>query len=94
MSTRILTETRQTVRTHDHDRIQHWVENRGGRPAVVESTWDGKRGELRIDFGESDESLVEITWVDFFNIFEERQLDFVYLKNSDSITYQFIAREG
>lgn len=92
-TTRIETEVRQTVRTHDHARIKHWAENRGGTPAVVEGTWDGKTGELRIDFGESIESLIEITWEDFFNILDEGNLDFVYQKNSNTESGEFVERE-
>lgn len=65
-------------RTQDHETIRAWVEDRGGRPAVVESTWDGKSGLLRIDFGPKEESLKEITWEDFFRIFDESDLDFLY----------------
>ncbi len=85
-------ETIETKRTHDHEKIRHWAENRGGMPAVVENTWDGKRGFLNIDFGGSDESLVEISWDDFFNIFEERDLEFIYQKGEGHY-YKFIDRE-
>lgn len=92
MMTRTVIETVQTVRTHDHLRIKHWVENRGGTPAVVEGTWDGKRGDLRIEFGESEEILSEITWNDFFAMLEGGSLDLSYQKNSDSSEYTFEAR--
>ena len=93
MSTRTVTKTIETVRTHDHARIKHWVENRGGTPSVVDGTWDGKKGELRIDFGESDEILSEITWDDFFSMLEGGNLDLIYQKNSDSSEYKFDERE-
>lgn len=93
MATSLKTEIRETVRTHDHERIKHWVENRGGTPSVVDGTWDGKRGELRIDFGESNEILSEITWDDFFGMFEEGNLDLVYKKNNDSSQHRFDERE-
>lgn len=65
-------------RTQDHDTIRKWAEERGGRPAVVESTWDGKSGLLRIDFGEKEDSLKEISWEEFFRVFDENNLDFLY----------------
>jgi hypothetical protein len=67
--------------TTDHEAIQHWVEERNGRPASVIGTGkDGDAGLLRIDFAEDgeDESLEEISWDQFFAKFEERQLAFLY----------------
>lgn len=65
-------------RTQDHEVIQKWIEERGGRPSVVSSTWDGKSGLLRIDFGEKEDSLEEISWDDFFRVFDENNLTFLY----------------
>jgi hypothetical protein len=59
----------------DHDEIRRWAEERGGRPARVKATaGQGEGGILRFDFGEPEESLEEISWDEFFRIFEERQL--------------------
>jgi glutathione synthase/RimK-type ligase-like ATP-grasp enzyme len=60
----------------DHDQIRKWAEERGGRPSVVKATEGGKQGGgiLRFDFQEKDESLDEISWDEFFKIFEERKL--------------------
>lgn len=71
-------QTHAAKRTTDHDTIRQWVEERQGRPAVVESTWDGNSGLLRIDFGEEDESLAELSWDDFFRIFDESDIEFLY----------------
>lgn len=68
----------QSQRTTDHEEIKKWVEERQGTPSVVESTWDGKSGMLRIDFGEPEDSLTEISWEDFFRIFDESGLSFLY----------------
>ncbi|HET8580890.1 MAG TPA: hypothetical protein VFL98_00265 [Candidatus Paceibacterota bacterium] len=67
-------------RTKDHDTIRAWVEDRGGRPSVVKSTHDSPEGGgiLRIDFEEPDDSLEEISWDEFFRIFDERGLEFLY----------------
>jgi hypothetical protein len=59
----------------NHDEIRRWAEERGGRPARVKSTADDDGdGVLRLDFGEKDDSLEEISWDEFFEIFEDRGL--------------------
>lgn len=67
--------------TTDPKKIKKWVEERGGRPAHVKGT-GGKddAGLLRIDFpGYSGEnSLEEISWEEFFEKFEEKDLAFLY----------------
>lgn len=67
--------------TTDHDEIKEWAEERGGRPARVASTKPG--GILRIDFGEPEENLEEISWPEFFQIFEENDLAFLYQERTD-----------
>lgn len=64
--------------TTDHDAIRRWAEERGGRPARVRAS-GGKGGKggpgiLRLDFGEPEESLEEISWDEFFQAFEENEL--------------------
>jgi hypothetical protein len=61
-------------RTTDHKEIRRWVEGRGGNPAVVEGTG----GVLRIDFGEPEEGLEHVDWNRFFDIFDSRNLAFLY----------------
>lgn len=67
----------------DHEEIREWTENRGGHPARVSRTGDGGNGGdpgiIRIDFpGYSGEgSLEEISWEEFFDKFEEKQLALV-----------------
>lgn len=67
--------------TTDHDQIRSWAEARGGKPACVKGT-GGKSdiGMLRIDFpGYSGaKSLQEISWDDFFEKFDERDLTLLY----------------
>lgn len=62
--------------TTNHDEIRKWVEARGGHPAKVPTKGDG--GILRIDFGEPEDSLEEIDWDEFFRIFDENELAFLY----------------
>jgi hypothetical protein len=67
------------MRTTDHAEIKDWVESRGGRPAVVEGTFDELGGGvLSIDFGNPDEALEELTWRDFFRVFDDNELAFEY----------------
>ncbi|WP_163269950.1 hypothetical protein [Chelativorans alearense] len=69
------------VTTTDHDEIRNWAEARGGRPARVKATKPD--GILRIDFGEPEEELEPITWADFFRIFDESNLAFLYQERTD-----------
>lgn len=67
--------------TRDHEEIQRWAEERGGKPAHVKRTGSKEDiGILRIDFpGFSGEgSLEPITWDQFFEKFDDRNLSLVY----------------
>ena len=71
--------TENTQKTTNHDTIKAWVEERGGRPAKVETNDDANGGILRIDFaGGDDEKLDHISWGEFFEIFDENDLAFMY----------------
>jgi hypothetical protein len=72
--------------TIDHDKIRKWVEDRGGRPATVKGTGRNNIGLLRINFPGhgKDVDLVEITWEEFFDKFEEKQLAFVMQQETAS----------
>jgi hypothetical protein len=69
--------------TTDHDEIKAWAEQRGARPAAVESTEGGDdAGILRFEFpdapGGSSDALDEIDWESFFRTFDDRGLAFLY----------------
>ena len=66
--------------TTNHDTIRQWVEERNGKPASVPGTSKGEEvGLVRIDFADDeDESLEQISWDEFFEKFEEKQLAFLY----------------
>ena len=67
--------------TTDHDFIRTWAEERGGKPACVRGTGEsGDIGILRIDFPgySGSDSLEEISWDEFFEKFDERDLALVY----------------
>ena len=73
--------------TIDHDEIRKWAEVRGGKPGTVKRTEsDGEAGLLRIDFpGYSDAgSLEEMSWDEFFQKFDEKNLAFLYQDETSS----------
>ncbi|MBY2910126.1 hypothetical protein [Rhizobium leguminosarum] len=74
--------------TNDHGTIQKWAEARDGRPSIVRT--GGKGGVLRIDFGEKEADFEEVSWEEFFKIFEENKLSFLYQdKTKDGKTSRF-----
>lgn len=89
----------QALRTTDHDTIRQWIENHGGRPArVAQRDKSEGGGILRVDFGEKEESLEEISWDAFFDIFEDRNLAFLYQEEAsrgrDSRFNKFVRRDS
>jgi len=67
--------------TKDHNKIKNWTEEREGKPAVVESTTNSSEGGglLRINFpGYEEDNLKNISWEEFFRIFDENDLQFLY----------------
>jgi hypothetical protein len=60
-------------RTSDHKTIRRWAEARGGHPAMVEGT-----EILRFDFREPDEKLKQVSWDEFFRVFDDRGIEFLY----------------
>jgi hypothetical protein len=65
--------------TTDHNTIRKWATDRSGRPSTVKATeQDGQAGILRIDFGPKETSLDEIGWDEFFQKFDESDLEFLY----------------
>jgi len=81
--------------TTEHDKIRKWAEERGGRPSMVDTK--GKGGILRIDFGEKEENLKEISWDEFFEIFDSNKLAFLYQDKTkdggESRFNKFVERE-
>ncbi len=88
--------------TTDHETIKSWVESRGGRPSVAPTAGGRGRkksgGVLRFDFGPKEEGLEETSWDDFFKIFDESGLAFLFQdKTKDgkpSRFNRFIRKEG
>lgn len=74
--------------TTDHDTIRKWAEERQGRPSVIRT--EGKGGVLRFDFGDKEDAFEEVDWDEFFRIFEESKLAFLYQdKTKDGGTSRF-----
>jgi hypothetical protein len=67
--------------TADHNQIRKWVEEREGIPSIVKGTGEEEKGGiLRIDFPPTGTkpNLERISWEEFFKIFEQRNLAFLY----------------
>lgn len=86
--------------TTDHGEIQNWIEQRGGVPSVVRATHQHEgSGLLRVDFPEEepDEGLEEIGWNEFFEIFDNKHLAFLYQDHTasgeESRFCKFVTRE-
>ena len=71
----------QSHTTRDHDTIRTWAEARDGHPAKVDT--GGKGGILRIDFGEPEEGLKQISWEEFFEIFDTEGLQFLHQEKTE-----------
>jgi hypothetical protein len=71
--------------TTDHEEIRNWVEERDGHPAIVKGTEKGGSALLRIDYPgfSGEDKLEEITWDEFFEIFDENKLAFLYQENTE-----------
>lgn len=80
--------------TTDHERIRNWIEERGGRPSIVRATAENGRsgGILRVDFGEPEPELEEIDWDEFFEVFEDNDLAFLYQDDGESRFNKFVER--
>lgn len=70
--------------TTDHTTIRKWAEERDGRPARVKAEGaSGDSGILRIDFRDPEEDLEEISWDQFFAIFDDNDLAFLHQDKTD-----------
>ena len=75
--------------TKDHDEIRRWAEERGGKPTMVEGT-----RILRFNFdepgGDDDDKLKGVSWEEFFEVFDESDLSFLYTgETADGKTSRF-----
>jgi hypothetical protein len=84
------------IGTTNHDEIRKWAESKGGKPAAVDRTHQGGDvGIIRIMFPNSPQSehqsLVEISWDEFFDQFEDSKLALMYEK--DSLFSKIVGRD-
>lgn len=82
----------QTLRTRAHETIRNWAEERGGAPATVPGTEHGDHiGVLRLDFPAlKADNLRRVSWDQWFDLFEQRGLEFVYQEeNKDGTRSNF-----
>ncbi len=80
--------------TTDHAVIRRWAEERGGRPSRVKDTARGDAGILRLDFGDRDEGLEEISWDEFFETFERSELALLHGEEKDSRFNKLVHRSA
>jgi hypothetical protein len=90
--------TSTTKQTTDHEEIRRWVEEHGGKPAVVRGT--GGDGVLRIDFpgGAGEDQLEHVSWDEWFRSFDRNGLAFLYQEQKtsgeDSTFFKLVKRDG
>jgi glutathione synthase/RimK-type ligase-like ATP-grasp enzyme len=93
--------TSTTKQTTDHDEIRRWVEEHGGKPAVVRRTSSGGGGDgvLRIDFpgGAGEDQLEHISWDEWLRQFDDNGLAFLYQEQKasgeDSTCFKLVKRD-
>jgi hypothetical protein len=82
--------------TTNHDQIRRWAESKGGKPAAVDRTHRGDDvGIIRLMFPDNPQSehqsLIEISWDEFFDQFDESNLALVY--GEDSLFSKIVGRD-
>lgn len=83
--------------TTSHEVIRRWADDRGAVPASVPGTeHDDHVGVLRFDFpGYGGESLEHVSWDDWFQAFDQRNLNFLYQETrSDGSQSNFFRLEN
>lgn len=87
--------TEEVKTTTDHNEIRRWILKRNGKPAIVKGT-TLEDGILNIDFPgldlpgyEGEENLKQISWEEFFRIFDEKKLKFLYQEDNHKQNHYF-----
>jgi hypothetical protein len=81
--------------TTNHEEIRQWVEEHDGRPAAVPGHTDrGSSRAVKIYFPDQylSDPIEEISWDEFFNQFEEKDLAFMYQDDEDSRFFRIVER--
>ena len=69
----------RTLATTSHEVIRRWAEERNAVPATVDGTEHGDHlGVLTFDFGGDSENLRHVSWDEWFDTFDARNLNFIY----------------
>lgn len=86
-----------TQKITDHTEIKLWAEKYNGHPAIIKgSEGEGRLGILQFDFRQNggDNQLIEISWEDFFDEFEDKNLALLYSEESGlPPLYKFMNRD-
>jgi hypothetical protein len=82
----------QSLATRNHEAIMKWAEERNAVPATVPGTEHGDQlGVLRFNFpGYGGRELKEVSWEEWFNTFDARDLVFVFqehMKNGNQSNF-------
>jgi hypothetical protein len=79
-------ESDSVERTTEHTLLRSVIEEHGGYPAhSPHSEGEGDRGLLRIGFRDGDEDLKQLSWEEFFDEFDEKDLVGVYSTDGSGV---------
>ncbi len=70
------------ITTDDTDHIRDWIEEHEGKPAKVDKPGTDVRLGIIFEDEDSDSNLEEISWEEFFEILDEKDLKFAYAQDS------------
>lgn len=89
----LTTQNRQCDATVSHEKIIDWTKSRGGKPAVLKDNNGNASDKLHINFLGFAEDDLQVSWDEFFAIFDRKNLEFLYIdENGDgreSYFYKF-----
>ncbi len=89
----------KSEKTTDHNAIKSWVEEHDGVPMKVKGTEKGDSALLRIGFPDNknsdSENLEEISWEEFFKVFDENKLALLYQpEDNDKLFTKLVNRDN
>lgn len=72
----------ETRITSDHSKIKQWADDRNAKPACYKCS--SRSSLLLFRFpGETEEAVINLSWEEFFEKFEEHKLAFLYQDMND-----------
>lgn len=79
--------------TTNHNQIVQWAKERGGKPGLIQEPGKNRNPHLQINFeGYAAHNLKELSWDEFFRIFDEKHLQFQYQEETEDGTESRMAR--